>query len=603
MRVVLALFVFVAVALAMRERAVLSDENRHFNPAVWTQKQVSPQDKEITFAVFLYQRNLDELNREFIKLTTPGSPEWRHWKTIKEVKEITAPSKIERTAVRTWLASAGITEIEDLTDAFKVKATVAQASQLFDTTFYEFLHQQTGTIVSRQMGSMSIPKELLSVVQFCTGVSEFPYAAKKQAYSRSSRDNPQDKVVPYVIDQLYQIPYADKDDVNWRTSVGVVEYQGDSSFAQDDLTYFQQQNNLIQQEVPTSQIIGPYNDRFPDAEATLDIQYAWGVSYNTSAWYWTVEGWLLDWCLSFQSQSNVPSVVSMSWGWTETNQCEIADCSSSAVYVDRVNTEFQQITMTGVTITASSGDQGAPGDGDTDCRNHQQPLSSIFPGASPYVLSIGATMLVDSDSSNAAPQAAQPVPPICSEYTCADVTTMEEVACSYPEALITTGGGFSNYSPRPSWQDSVVTNYLQTVPPADLPPALDFNATNRGFPDVSALGHNYLIRRDGSWEDVDGTSCSAPVWAGIISLWNEYEVAQGRPTLGFINPLIYQVYGSNPSTFFDIVNGNNKCTESECCEYGYATAAGWDPVTGLGSPNFPLLYSAIQSASSSLFRE
>jgi len=178
---------------------------------------------------------------------------------------------------------------------------------------------------------------------------------------------------------------------------------------------------------------------------------------------------------------------------------------------------------------------------------------------------------------------------------------MEEVACSYPEALITTGGGFSNYSPRPSWQNSVVTNYLQTVPPADLPPALDFNATNRGFPDVSALGHNYLIRRDNSWEDVDGTSCSAPVWAALIALWNDYEQTQGRPTLGFINPLIYQIYGNNTATFFDIENGNNKCTESKCCEYGYTTAPGWDPVTGLGSPNFQKLYSAIQGQSASLF--
>ena len=365
------------------------------------------------------------------------------------------------------------------------------------------------------------------------------------------------------------------------------------------MTYFQNSNNLLEQQVPTSQIIGPYKPNVPDAEATLDIQYAWGVSYNTSAWYWTVEGWLLDWCISFAAAPAKPSVVSMSWGWTEDNQCEIASCSSSKSYVDRVNIEFQAITMTGVTITASSGDQGAPGDGNPNCRDTKDPISSIFPGASPYVLSIGATMLVNSNSTKRVVGDSQPVPPICNEYTCADLSTTVEVACSTPEALITTGGGFSDYSTRPSWQDAVVTVYLNTS--TGLPPSSDYNAANRGFPDVSALGHNYLIRRGGSWEDVDGTSCYAPVWAGLISLWNEFELKNGRPTLGFINPLIYQLYSDNVATFNDITNGGNKCSESKCCEYGYETAVGWDPVTGLGSPNFETLYTAIQSTSNSLY--
>jgi len=590
------------VAVVYCERIVLSQENGYFNPSVWSLGHESSPDKVIKVGVFLQQRNLDLLDAEFVKLTTPGSPEWRHWKSIEEVKEITAPTKAEKLAVRLWLASAGIEEIEDMVDAFRITGTVAQISKLLETTFYDFEHIATNTVVSRQLGSISIPAKLRNIVQFMTGVSEFPFAARKFSYSKPSLDQAQDKVVPYVIDQLYDIPFEDKSSVTQRSSVGVIEYQGDNSFDQSDLTYFQQQNNLLQQEVPQSQIIGPYSPNFPDGEATLDIQYAWGVSYNTSAWYWTVEGWLLDWCLDFQATTSKPTVVSMSWGWTEDNQCEIASCTSSYDYVSRVNTEFQQITMTGVTMTASSGDQGAPGDGDTNCRNNQQPLSSIFPGASPYVLSIGATMLVNSDNV-VGEQADQPKPPICDVYTCADTNTMEEVACSYPDALITTGGGFSAYSPRPSWQNTVVTDYLQNTPPAQLPPALDFNATNRGFPDVSALGHNYLIRRDGSWEDVDGTSCSAPVWAGLISLWNNYEAAQGRPTLGFINPLIYQIYGSDATTFNDIVNGNNKCTESECCEYGYSTAQGWDPVTGLGSPNFQSLYSAIQAQSSSLFKQ
>merc|ERR1711862_806571 len=110
-----------------------------------------------------------------------------------------------------------------------------------------------------------------------------------------------------------------------------------------------------------------------------------------------------------------------------------------------------------------------------------------------------------------------------------------------------------------------------------------------GFPDVSALGHNYLVFIDNDWELVDGTSCSSPVWAGLIALHGDYELKNGRPTLGFINPLIYQSYSSNPGTFNDIVNGGNRCTESACCE------------SGLGTPNFDVLYNYTSGLSQKLY--
>jgi len=451
------------------------------------------------------------------------------------------------------------------------------------------------------------------VIVLVTGISEFPFAQKGKQFLHSggpAQDDLEGKVVPYVIDQLYSIPYTSKDEVSPISSVGVVEYQGDSSFSQSDLTYFESQNNLIDQEVATDQIIGPYKPEIPDAEATLDIQYAWGISYNTSAWYWTVNGWILEWALEFEktqaSGSGVPSVVSMSWGWTENDQCEITPCTNSQTYVGRCNNEFQKIIMTGITICASSGDQGAPGDGDPDCLDKAQPVSSIYPGASPFVLSVGATMLVTPTTVKQRKEKRvndQPVPPICTTYTCADTATMEEVACSTPTALITTGGGFSNYSPLPAWQAANVQAYFLIAPPSELPPTGDYNPNNRGFPDVSAIGHNYLIYRGGAWEDVDGTSCSSPVWAGIIALLNVAELKNGRPVLGFINPLLYQTYAANPSSFNDIVNGNNDCTESVCCEYGYPTVIGWDPVTGLGTPNFPELLAAVQATSSKLYQK
>jgi tripeptidyl-peptidase-1 len=72
----------------------------------------------------------------------------------------------------------------------------------------------------------------------------------------------------------------------------------------------------------------------------------------------------------------------------------------------------------------------------------------------------------------------------------------------------------------------------------------------------------------------------------------------GKP-LGFVNPLLYQMWGDQPSAFIDITSGDNACTEQGCnCAPGaggFTAAAGWDPVTGLGSPNFNVMQSYIHS--------
>jgi subtilase family serine protease len=75
------------------------------------------------------------------------------------------------------------------------------------------------------------------------------------------------------------------------------------------------------------------------------------------------------------------------------------------------------------------------------------------------------------------------------------------------------------------------------------------------------------------------TSCSTPVWGGIISLLNSYRLNNNKAPLGYVVPLLYQAYASDPTIYTDVTTGNNKCTES-CCtkDYGYEATTGWDPV-------------------------
>jgi subtilase family serine protease len=199
-------------------------------------------------------------------------------------------------------------------------------------------------------------------------------------------------------------------------------------------------------------------------------------------------------------------------------------------------------------------------------------LTPSYPASSAWVTSVGATQFIGSSA------------------------PYSEVAASIlnnPPALITTGGGFSTLQSRPSWQDSVVSNYLAT---ATLPPSTVFNSAGRAYPDVSFNGHNYVVylNLNGGGNcnpycnstEVDGTSASSPGIAGLFALINDQLIANGDNTLGFLNPLLYSMAAADSTTFNDITVGNNKASSGYPCIYGFTTAVGWDPVTGLGSPNF-----------------
>jgi len=373
----------------------------------------------------------------------------------------------------------------------------------------------------------------------------------------------------------------------------LIEFQNDASFAPKGLAVFVTDMGIP--NITVTKIVGPFKDKDPDLESTLDVQYGGAIAINSSVWFWTVKGWMYEFATDLQAAKEAPLVVSMSWGWPEPFQCQIdaTNCgkSSSYDYVNRLNVEFQKIGLSGITLVAASGDTGAPGDGNPGCDdpkspNATDPLSTIFPGASPWVLSVGATMLeADAESEYVLAE-----PPICKKYKCANVST--EAVCTYPGALITSGGGFSDVSPVPSYQSAVVNAYFASG--VTLPPADTFNKSNRGFPDVAALGHNYLINAAG-YTPVDGTSCSSPVVAGIIALLNSARLNNNKPPLGFVAPVLYAAYAADPTTFTDITTGNNKCTESCCSKIGYEATKGWDPVTGLGTPQFPKLLKYVQS--------
>jgi kumamolisin len=184
----------------------------------------------------------------------------------------------------------------------------------------------------------------------------------------------------------------------------------------------------------------------------------------------------------------------------------------------------------GISITVASGDNGSSDGGSGN--------NVDFPASSPHVLGCGGTELFGANGA----------------------IQQEIVWNDQPQGGGATGGGVSTFFPLPSYQTNAKV------------PAPANSGGGRGVPDVAGdaspeSGYNVLY--DGQAGVVGGTSAVAPLWAALIALLNQ----QRGSNIGFANPTLYQ---SAENGFRDITQGNNG---------SFSAGPGWDPCTGLGSPN------------------
>jgi tripeptidyl-peptidase-1 len=337
-------------------------------------------------------------------------------------------------------------------------------------------------------------------------------------------------------------------------------------------------------------------------ETTLDIQYIAGVGSRNTNWLWNSENWIYEMTQMLQNKSaahELPSVMSMSYGWSEKQQCggvTNADCRGigvdNAEYVNRTNFELQKVGLLGITMLASSGDSGCHGRTDKVCLFNPD-MHPDFPAGSPFITAVGGTNL-DRNSPIDVSGATSPVCMTGGQFAgrCA-MNGTEIVSSTGTGSRITSGGGFSNLTPRPAYQAAAVEAYLKKI---NLKSSI-FNAAGRGYPDIAALAHNYYIEINGDYGSEDGTSASSPVVGGLVGLLNAHRALKGRPAVGFINPLLYQIHNETAGAAFnDITSGSNRCTEGGCeCKTGFDATPGWDASTGLGTPNYGRLVEAMDA--------
>jgi kumamolisin len=234
----------------------------------------------------------------------------------------------------------------------------------------------------------------------------------------------------------------------------------------------------------------------------------------------------------------------------------IQECERTADRADlqSISSAAAQAEGTGSTVFASSADAGGADCGTFGADSLTDAEGVTIPAAAPNVTAVGGTTL--SVATNG--------------------SYKSETTWSSPMLSQGSGGGVSTIAPRPSWQAGVGVGG-QGIP--DM----------REVPDVAADADNVtgtVMISGGKVQAGGGTSLSAPIWSGFTALIDEYLHDSGTHPLGFANPLFYSLAneGLSPSPFHDVTVGGN--------DY-YRAGAGYDPVTGLGSPDVAVLAHAI----------
>ncbi len=421
-----------------------------------------------------------------------------------------------------------------------LSGTVANLQKAFNVELKEYSHPK-GNFRGRT-GAISVPSEYADIITGVFGLDNRPQA---EPHFRRLPETPGHKhktTTPTVsydpndVAKIYDFPSGSGSG----QCIGIIELGG--GFRLDDLNNYFKSLDPKQPQVVAVSVDGgtnsPTTADSADGEVMLDIEVAGSIAPAAKIVVYftpnTDRGFLDAITTAVHDSSNQPSVISISWGSAESQWTQQA--------LTNMDEAFQSAAAMGVTVCVAAGDNGSS-DGVNDGQNHVD-----FPASSPFVLACGGTTLQASDDE------------IVNEVVWNDLSRNEGA----------TGGGVSDVFPLPAYQNGF-----------DVPEPTD-QAGGRGVPDVSGdadpnTGYNILV--DGESSVIGGTSAVAPLWAALVALINE---DTGKP-IGYLNPLIYSkaVEGSG---FHDITEGNNG---------EFSAAEGWDPCTGLGSPDGAKLMGAL----------
>jgi subtilase family serine protease len=499
---------------------------------------VSPQQR-LKLAIHLPLRNQAELTQLLHDLYDPKSPNFHKYLSVSEFTERYAMSARDYNAVVAWTKANHLTVTAKTPNRrlLAVEGTVATVSRAFHVkvnyyqrpggarTFYS--PDREPTVVG-----LSVP--LLQI----TGMNNYVLPQSMLRHNavasgaepvNATGSGPAGEYLPSDIRAAY---YGSGPLTGAGQTIGILSFDG---YLASDVQLYYSKTGMTS-NVPIKNVLvggfsgacttvsSPPSASCDDGEQVLDIVNAIGMAPGIKQILF-YEGSSNTEVLNQMATDNVAKVLSSSWGWNP------ADAASD----DPI---FQEFAAQGQSFVSASGD-----DGEFNSSTYS------FPQVDPYITQVGGTALI---------------------------TAARGGAWSAETAWPQSGGGYDSSTPIPSWQQ-----LRGVVNSSNLG-----STTLRNSPDVAAEANfdNPTVVNGSFVTGYGGTSFATPRWAGFLALVNQQSVANGRGTVGFINPALYNlgISSSYSGAFHDITSGSNPPTAGD--GNGFNAVPGYDLVTGWGSP-------------------
>jgi kumamolisin len=510
----------------------------------------------MTLDVVLPLRDPAGLNSFLKELYDPSSPSYRQFLSVPEFTARFGPTEENYDAVVRYLKSYGFEVTGGTRDGMDVliKGPVSAVEAAFRVSMRTYQHPTEDRIF------YAPDREPTTGLSFAlwhvSGLDNYsiphPMYVKRSDYAKAHGINAEDVVshattgsgpsASFLGSDMRAAYYGGTALTGAGQNLGLFEFLGTD--LADLTTYYKnvgQTNNvpitlLSTDGTSTSCVDTRAGGDCDDTEQTLDMTQAIGMAPGLSSlvmYIGSVDTAIIS---AMTTHSPLPTTIGCSWGWTP------ADPST-------LNPYFQKMAAQGQNFFAASGDSST-----------WSASNEAWPADNAYIVSVGGTDLVTASAGG---------------------------AWKSETAWTDSGGGISPDSiPIPSWQQ------LSGV----------INSTNKGSttlrngPDVAANANfTFYVCADQTTctaNEYGGTSFATPMWAGYVALVNQQLANEGDPTIGFINPTIYQqnITSSYATDFHDITSGTSGSFSAE---------VGYDLVTGWGSPNGVGLINALAPTSTS----
>mmetsp|Transcript_41597 Transcript_41597/g.61008 ORF Transcript_41597/g.61008 Transcript_41597/m.61008 type:complete len:668 (+) Transcript_41597:92-2095(+) len=516
-------------------------------PTGWASTGRAGADEKLELVFAVKQTNLDLLESTLMDVSDPDSENYGKHLSNDEVHQLVAPTAECAAAVDSFLSGFGAQFASPNGDFVTATLSVSDAEDLLEAEYTTLFHADSNTTVKRTQ-SYTLPADVAACVDFVAPTVHVPKPVIPMAIPESKKNSLRAPLLgntPKHLRELYNSTGVEGKAAS--NKMAVTAFLGQKYKLSDLQEFWKLYCDGITCGLGEPKLVGDATTGlFSGVEAMLDIESITGVAGNIEAEFWGFSGHAADdkenepffkWLtlLANTTDDDVPKVFSTSYGEDEDTWSNDSK--------DRMSAEFQKAGARGISLLYASGDEGA------NCEDNVMFVPQT-PGSSPYVTAVGGTTGAETE-----------------------------------RAVGLSSGGFSGYYAMPSYQADAVKQYLTS---SDLPPTKrGYNTSNRAYPDISAQATDFTVVANGIPNPgVAGTSCAAPTASGIIALLNDARLQAGQSTMGFLNPFIYK----NIDLWNDITSGASSGCEGD--DHGWPAVAGWDAVTGVGTPNYGQLVTA-----------